>query len=114
MVKSYGYSNQDKTKTAVKTELQGDGSYKYECDDPECFYCEKLGAKPKVRPLIRDRVKFVKIPTRQYRWTKREVDLLKEMQFMNPRYIVDMFPLRSIKSLYYKKNRIKYELLTIE
>jgi hypothetical protein len=30
----------------MKIELMGEGTYHYECDDPFCCFCEKMGLKP--------------------------------------------------------------------
>jgi hypothetical protein len=32
----------------MKAELQGEGSYTYECKDPGCWFCEMMGLKPPV------------------------------------------------------------------
>lgn len=30
----------------MRAEFQGEGTYTYECDDPYCYFCDRLGLKP--------------------------------------------------------------------
>lgn len=94
----------------MRVDLQGLGSYKYECDDPECFYCEKYGIV-KNKPINIDRIFYIKLNINPYRWTERETNNLREVIYMNPRDIKQLFPGRTLGSLYDKQHRLRKLLI---
>jgi len=89
--------------TPLKPELQGEGTYTYECSNPKCAYCIWTGDKkpiPEKRynwyPQPKSRVSVISIA---HKWLPEELDILKANQDLYWRDIAKLVPLHPVDSV---------------
>lgn len=91
----------------MNVEMQGEGSFNYDCDDLDCFYCKFMRAPVPKDGVILKPIYATAFNSKNIPWSQRELDLLLKNIDIPTKMLAHLLRRHTVRGIHTKKFELR-------